>query len=128
MEFLKQLLDLFLHLDVRLQAVIEQFGILTYVILFLVIFCETGLVVTPFLPGDSLLFAAGAFAARGSFNVIVLFLLLSVASVFGDTVNYSIGVSLGSRVFRRNTGFLNHEHLIRAEQFYERHEIGRAHV
>lgn len=115
------LLDLFLHLDTHLASIIAQFGLFTYIILFLIIFCETGLVVAPFLPGDSLLFAAGAFAARGSFDPLILFLLLSVAAILGDTVNYAIGAYLGPKVFRENVRFLNKDHLMQAELFYEKH-------
>src|SRR5438067_2203525 len=96
-ETLKFLIDLFLHLDVHLNSVIQQYGVWTYVILFLVILCETGLVVTPILPGDSLLFAAGTFSALGSMNPWFLFLLLSVGAVIGDALNYSIGKYLGPR-------------------------------
>ena len=91
MEFISQFIDLFLHLDTHLEKVIEQYGVWTYLILFLIIFCETGLVVTPILPGDSLLFAAGTFAGRGSFKLFALFSLLSIAAILGDTVNYWIG-------------------------------------
>ena len=121
MELLTKLIDLFLYIDDHLAAVIAQYGTLTYVILFLVIFCETGLVVMPFLPGDSLIFAAGAFAARGSFNPFILFLLLSAAAIIGDTVNYAVGNFLGPKVFSRNYRFLNKDHLIAAEKFYEKH-------
>lgn len=121
MEFLQQVIDLFLHLDVHLQEIIAQFGVLTYIILFLIIFCETGLVVMPFLPGDSLLFAAGAFAARGSFNPFVLFVLLFIAAVLGDSANYAIGSRIGTAVFKRDYRFLNREHLQKAELFYEKH-------
>ncbi|MFN2206991.1 MAG: hypothetical protein ACK2UT_13820, partial [Candidatus Promineifilaceae bacterium] len=88
MGFIEQIIDFFLHLDVYLDQIIQNFGIWTYLILFVVIFAETGLVVTPFLPGDSLLFAAGTFAALGSLNVFVLWLVMFAAAVLGDTVNY----------------------------------------
>jgi len=101
--------------------VIEHYGVFTYVILLLVIFCETGLVVTPFLPGDSLLFAAGAFAAQGVLNPHLLFILLTLAAVIGDTVNYAVGAFFGPRVFRENVRFLKREYLLRAEAFYEKH-------
>ena len=96
------LIDFILHIDVHLGQLIDEFGVLTYLLLFLIVFCETGLVVTPFLPGDSLLFAAGAFAAKGNLNVAALFLLLSLASFLGDTVNYHIGKYIGPKVFERN--------------------------
>jgi membrane-associated protein len=122
MELIGKLVDLFLHLDQHLNDVIGQYGSWTYLILFLIIFCETGLVVTPFLPGDSLLFAAGAFAALGSLNVFWLFVLLSIAAIAGDTVNYWIGHWVGPKVFHReNVRFLNKKHLERTHAFYERY-------
>src|SRR5712691_560880 len=99
MDFFKFLLDLILHLDKHLSAIISQYGAWTYGLLFLIIFMETGLVVTPFLPGDSLLFAAGTFAALGSLNVWLLFVLLAFAAVAGDSVNYWIGHFLGDRAY-----------------------------
>lgn len=122
MEFISKLIDLFLHLDKHLNDMIGQYGNWTYLILFLIIFCETGLVVTPILPGDSLLFAAGAFAALGSLNVFWLFVLLSLAAIAGDTVNYWLGYWIGPKVFRReNVRFLNKKHLERTHAFYERY-------
>ena len=122
MEFISKLVDLFLHLDNHLNDVIGQYGSWTYLILFLIIFCETGLVVTPILPGDSLLFAAGAFAALGSLNVVWLFVLLSIAAIAGDTVNYWLGYWIGPKVFHReNVRFLNKKHLERTHAFYERY-------
>jgi len=116
-----EIIDLFLHLDVHLNAVIRAYGVWTYLILFMVIFLETGLVITPFLPGDSLLFAAGTFAASGSLEVGWLFVLLFVAAVLGDTVNYRIGYSVGPRAFQGRSRFFKQEHLDRTHQFYERH-------
>lgn len=122
MELLSRFVDLFLHLDKHLNAVIQDYGGWTYLILFLVIFCETGLVVTPLLPGDSLLFAAGTFAALGSLDVGLLFGLLSIAAVAGDTVNYWVGYLVGPKVFHKeNVRFLNKKHLARTHEFYERH-------
>lgn len=122
MEFIGKLVDLFLHLDKHLNAIIGQYGTWTYLILFLIIFCETGLVVLPFLPGDSLLFAAGAFAALGSLNVFWLFVLLSIAAIVGDTVNYWLGYWLGPKVFHRDdVRFLNKKHLHRTHAFYEKY-------
>ena len=123
MDALKTLLDIFLHLDRHLHAIIESWGPWTYVLLFAIIFCETGLVVTPFLPGDSLLFAAGAMAALypDSLSIVLLLVLLTVAAVVGDTVNYAIGRWIGPRAFRVNAWFLKHEHLVRTQEFYERH-------
>lgn len=121
MEFISYLIDLFLHLDKHIAELIQQYGTVTYIILFAVIFAETGLVFAPFLPGDSLLFAAGAFAAKGSFDVHLLFILLSVAAIIGDTVNYWIGHYLGPKVFEMNIRFLKKEYLERTHKFYEKH-------
>jgi membrane-associated protein len=116
-----QLIDVFLHLDVYLNNVIQQYGVWTYLLLFVVVFLETGVVVTPFLPGDSLLFAAGAFAAAGALEVGWVFGLLFVAAVLGDTVNYRIGYHVGPRAFHGQNRFFKREHLDRTHQFYERH-------
>jgi membrane-associated protein len=124
MEFIKSLIDLFLHLDKHLNEVIQNYGLWTYLILFLIVFCETGLVVTPILPGDSLLFAAGALSATdGSpLNIWLLFILLSVAAIIGDTVNYWIGSYLGPKVFsQEKSRFFKKEHLIRTQKFYEKY-------
>ena len=122
MDFIKYLIDLFLHLDVHLSELIAQYGTVTYVILFLVIFGETGLVVTPFLPGDSLLFAAGTFAAKGSFNPHYLFFLLAAAAVLGDTVNYWIGHTVGPKIFHKEkVRFFKKEYLERTHRFYEKY-------
>lgn len=121
MELLHSAIDLFLHLDKHLDVVIQDYGAWTYLILLAIIFCETGLVVTPFLPGDSLLFAAGTFAARGALDVNLLFLLLVLAAVAGDTVNYWIGAYIGPRAFGGKIRFLNRRHLERTHAFYERH-------
>jgi membrane-associated protein len=121
MEYLKTLVDLFLHLDQHLRDVVGTYQSWTYLILFVIIFCETGLVITPFLPGDSLLFAAGSIAALGSLNVWWLFALLSVAAILGDTVNYWIGAYIGPRAFSGNVRFLKKEYLDRTHRFYERH-------
>ncbi len=115
------MVDLFLHLDKHLYEIITQYGALTYAILFGVIFAETGFVFTPFLPGDSLLFAAGTFAAIGSFNIHLLFILLSVAAILGDTVNYWIGNYFGLKIFEKNIRFLKKEHLEKTHQFYEKY-------
>jgi membrane-associated protein len=118
---MSHLIDVFLHLDMYLATVIQQYGIWMYGILFVVVFLETGVVVTPFLPGDSLLFAAGALCARGELAVGWLFLLLFAAAVLGDTVNYSIGHLVGPRAFQGQNRFFKREHLTRTHQFYERH-------
>jgi membrane-associated protein len=119
MEFLKSAIDLFLHLDEYLQTIITNYGAWTYGILFVVIFIETGLVVMPFLPGDSMLFAAGTFAALGSFNVWGLIGLLGVAAVLGDAVNYSIGHYLGERAY--NIKWIKREYLDQTHAFFEKH-------
>lgn len=122
MEIIEYLIDLFLHLDVHLNEIIIQYESWTYLILFLVIFAETGFVVTPFLPGDSLLFAAGAFAATGSLNVALLFVLLFIAAVAGDTVNYWIGEKVGPKVFnQKKVRFLKKEHLDKTHEFFEKY-------
>lgn len=122
MEFIKSLIDLFLHLDQHLNEIIRDYGVWTYFILFVIIFCETGLVVTPILPGDSLLFAAGAFAALGSLNVFYVFLILTLAAVIGDTVNYWLGHYFGPKIFRKEgVRFLNRKHLQRTHEFYEKY-------
>jgi len=123
MDSLRTLIDLFLHLDKHLAAIITEFGGgSTYAILFAIIFLETGVVIAPFLPGDSLLFAAGALAAgTGVLNPVVLWVLLAVAAILGDTANYWVGHRFGPRVFRENVRFLNHEHLMRTQAFYDKH-------
>jgi len=121
MELISQVIDFFLHLDKYLAEIISAYGTWTYLILFFVIFMETGFVVTPFLPGDSLLFAAGTFASLGALNVWVLFILLSFAAILGDTVNYWIGHFIGEKAFSGNIRFLKKEYLERTHEFYERH-------
>ncbi|MCC3157812.1 DedA family protein [Hymenobacter sp. 15J16-1T3B] len=123
MEILKDFVDIVLHLDKHLTELVQQYGTWTYAILFLIIFVETGVVVLPFLPGDSLLFAAGSLAALdGSpLSVGLLMLLLVVAAVLGDALNYHIGDFIGPRVFRRDYRFLKREHLLRTQEFYEKH-------
>ena len=122
MELVKALFDILMHLDTHLDLVIRSYGTWTYGILFLIIFLETGLVVTPFLPGDSLLFAGGTFAALGSLDVRWLILSLSVAAIAGDTVNYWIGYTVGPKVFHKEKSrFLNKEYLYRTHRFYERY-------
>lgn len=131
MELLHNIIDFFLHLDVHLSQIILDYGVWAYLILFLIIFVETGLVVMPFLPGDSLLFAAGAFAAPqlsatgetlpAPFNVFYLIVILFVAAFLGDTLNYYIGDYFGPKVFRRDYRFLKREHLLKTQNFYEKH-------
>jgi len=121
MELLRSLVDLFLHLDQHLSQIISQYGIWTHLILFLIVFCETGLVVTPFLPGDSLLFAAGTFAALGALDLWLIVILLIGAAIVGDTVNYWVGAYIGPRAFRGDIRFLRKEYLDRTHAFYEKH-------
>jgi membrane-associated protein len=121
MDLLKQLIDVFLHIDKHLEEITRNYGAWTNALLFLVVFCETGLVVTPFLPGDSLLFTAGALASLGTLNVWLLFLLLALAAVLGDTANYWIGKRIGHRAFDGSVKFLKKEHLTKTEAFYEKH-------
>lgn len=121
MDFVKQLVDIFVHLDRHLAEVVRDYGTFTNVILFAIVFCETGLVVTPFLPGDSLLFTAGAIAALGSLDVWVLFLTLALAAILGDTANYWIGKKIGLRAFDGSIRFLKQDHLRKTEAFYEKH-------
>jgi membrane-associated protein len=120
-EIVKHFIDIFLHLDKYLAQIVSDYQNYTYLILFLVVFAETGLVITPFLPGDSLLFAAGSIAALGAMNVHLLFLIIFVAAVIGDTVNYAIGHYLGPKVFKNNYRFLKKEYLEKAHKFYEKH-------
>lgn len=122
MEVLQQLLHVFVHVDDYLQQIVEYMGVWTYVLLFLVIFAETGLVVTPFLPGDSLLFAAGAVAAIApELNIWVLVITLSAAAILGDTANYWIGHWVGPHAFSGKVRFLKKQHLDRTHAFYEKH-------
>jgi membrane-associated protein len=122
MEFIQYLIDFILHIDVHLNELIREYGVWTYLILFLIIFCETGFVVTPFLPVDSLLFACGAFAANGSLNVTLLCILLTIAAIAGDTVNYWIGAYIGPKAFtKEDSRFFKKKYLIRTHEFYEKH-------
>jgi membrane-associated protein len=115
------LIDFVLHIDTHLAQFINEYGLFVYLILFIIIFLETGFVVVPFLPGDSLLFAAGALLAIGAFNFPLLFLVLVAAAITGDTVNYWIGHHIGPKVFKKNIRFLKKEYLKQAEEFYEKH-------
>lgn len=121
MEIIELAIDFVIHLDKYLEVIIKTFGIWSYLVLFVVIFIETGLVITPFLPGDSLLFAAGALAAIGAFEVVPLFILLAVAAILGDTANYWIGHYIGPRVFNEKIRFLKREYLEKTQAFYEKH-------
>ncbi|HLE25247.1 MAG TPA: DedA family protein [Thermodesulfobacteriota bacterium] len=122
MELIKDFTDILIHLDKYLDSIIRSYGGLTYGILFLIIFCETGLVVTPILPGDSLLFATGTFAALGSLDVGLIIILLSIAAIAGDTVNYWIGYLVGPKVFSKEKSRLfNKEYLDRTHHFYQKY-------
>jgi len=122
LELINQIIDFILHIDVHLQEIISTYGVWTYAILFTIIFSETGLVIAPFLPGDSLLFAAGAFAATGSLDVLWIFILLSIAAILGNIVNYSIGNYIGPNIMqKKNIRFINKDYLERTHKFYEKH-------
>lgn len=118
----QSLINVLLHLDQYLYGLTVEYGVFIYGLLFLIVFCETGLVIMPFLPGDSLLFAAGTLAAVGQINIYLLMLILSIAAILGDTVNYAIGHYLGPRVFKvPNTKILNPKYLHRTEVFFEKY-------
>lgn len=122
MEYISHFIDLFLHLDKHLGELVKEYGTWTYLVLFIIVFCETGLVVTPILPGDSLLFAAGAIAALGSLNPHLLVVLLTIAAVLGDAVNYQIGRYVGPAVFKKeDSRFFKRAHLEKTHAFYERY-------
>lgn len=122
MELLAAFIDFFLHLDRHLSVIIQDYGVWTYAILFLIIFCETGLVVTPILPGDSLLFAVGSFAAIGALDVSIVLLTLTVAAILGDTVNYAVGHFMGPKVFlKKDSRIFRKEYLDKTHRFYERY-------
>jgi membrane-associated protein len=121
MEFITPVLDFFLHFDAHLAEAIREYGTLTYAILFLIVFCETGLVVLPFLPGDSLLFAVGSFAAIGLLNPFLAFVLLVVAAILGDAVNYHSGRIFGLKGFSDTGRFLNTRHIHKTRAFYDKH-------
>lgn len=121
MELIHGLIDFVLHIDVHLAALSAQYGVWLYGILFLIVFAETGLVVTPFLPGDSLLFAAGTLCSVGSLDVGTLIVVIVIAALCGDNTNYFIGSRFGKRLFQTKSRFLNARHLEKTEQFYEKH-------
>ncbi len=119
---LAMFIDYIIHFDKYLNVILQMFGVWTYVILFLIIFCETGLVVTPFLPGDSLLFTIGAFAALGSFDVAWVLFILTIAAILGDSVNYAVGKYLGQKICEKANGrFIKKEYLDRTHKFYEKY-------
>jgi len=121
MNTFQNLVDIFLHLDKNVAMVIGQYGTFTYGLLFLVIFLETGFVVTPFLPGDSLIFAAGALSATSPLNIWLLYILFCLAAIAGDTVNYWVGRFIGPKVFEGNHRFVKKEYLLRAQKFYDKY-------
>lgn len=121
MDIVKSLFDFILHIDVHLGEIISNYGLLTYGILFLIVFVETGLVLTPFLPGDSLLFAAGAFAALGSLNIVAVIVLLITAAILGDTVNYWIGHFFGEKMIANPKIPINKEHIDKTKAFFDKH-------
>jgi len=126
MDFIKSFLDYFLHLDDNLKIILENYGTWTYAILFLIIFVETGLVIMPFLPGDSLLFVAGSFAALGNFNIGLLILLLIIAAVLGDNTNYFVGKYLGNHAIKwkfRGKPLVNPKYIEKTEKFYEKYGV-----
>lgn len=122
MDVLGNFINVIMHIDKYLNLIVQQYGILTYVILFTIIFFETGLVITPFLPGDSVLFAAGAIAAISSLNIFILLIVIYLAAVLGDTVNYHIGKKIGVKILEKeDVRFINKEYLKKAQDFYEKH-------
>ncbi len=121
MDLLHLFLDFFLHIDTHLGVILQEYGTLTYVLLFLIVFCETGLIVTPFLPGDSLLFAAGAFAGKGDLHIAILLVSLSIAAILGDALNFFIGHFFGEKVFQWNSRFIKREHLLKTQSFFEKY-------
>lgn len=122
MDFILSVVNFIIHIDTHLGEIINQYGLVSYLILFLIVFAETGFVFTPFLPGDSLLFAAGAFAALGSFNIFLILGLLWLAAFLGDTVNYWIGHFFGQKIIDSpKIPFINKEHIGKAEEFYKKH-------
>lgn len=122
MDLIIGLFDFIMNIDKHLTEIAKDYGTWTYLVLFLIIFCETGLVVTPFLPGDSMIFVIGALAASGELNLLSITLLLIAAAILGDTVNYHIGKFIGPKIFHKeNVRFLKKEYLVRTHEFYERH-------
>jgi membrane-associated protein len=122
MDIILYFIDFFIHLDQYLPVIVEGFGVWIYVIVFIVIFCETGLVVTPVLPGDSLLFALGALAALGALHIEALLILLCIAAIAGDSVNYAIGHYIGPKVFSyEDSRFFKKKYLLKTHEFYEKH-------
>ena len=125
MDFIRQLTDFVLHVDVYLSELIARYGVWTLALLFVIIFIETGVVVTPFLPGDSLIFAAGAFAGRGALNPWAVFILLTIAAILGDTANYWIGHRVGAKAYTGEVKWIKKEYMERTHAFFKKHG-GRA--
>ncbi|MBU3099957.1 MULTISPECIES: DedA family protein [Clostridium] len=122
MDILINFINVIMHIDKYLTLMVQQYGMLTYGVLFLIIFIETGLVITPFLPGDSMLFAAGALAGIGSMNIFTLLIISYLAAILGDTANYFIGKKIGKKILaKEKVRFINKDYLIRAQEFYEKH-------
>lgn len=121
MEIITNFINIFLHLDKSLGGVITQYGTITYFLLFLILFCETGLVVTPILPGDSLIFAAASFGALGQLNIFILIPLVLVAAILGDATNYMIGTKIGKKLIESNNRFIKKEYLEKTHKFYEKY-------
>ncbi|AIY79308.1 DedA family protein [Clostridium botulinum] len=121
MENASQIVDIFIHMNKYIGMIINNYGMQTYLILFIVVFCETGLVVTPFLPGDSLIFAAATFAAMGALNIYILVILLIFAAILGDTVNYEIGRLFGNKLIKNN--IVKKDHIEKTNKFYEKHGV-----
>lgn len=121
MEIITNFINIFLHLDKSLGGVIAQYGTVTYLLLFLILFCETGLVVTPILPGDSLIFAAASFGALGQLNIFILIPLVLVAAILGDATNYMIGTKIGKKLIESNNRFIKKEYLEKTHKFYEKY-------
>ena len=121
-EFIRIIIDFCTHIDKYLGILISSYGSLVYLILFIVVFCETGLIVFPFLPGDSLLFIAGAFAAKGDLNIVFILILLSLAAILGDTFNYSLGRKIGNNIYRLGKGkLINPSHIEKTKMFFDKH-------
>ncbi|MGL6297555.1 MAG: DedA family protein [Methanobacteriaceae archaeon] len=121
MDIASHLLDIILHLDVFIGDVVNTLGAYSYLLIFAVIFCETGLVITPFLPGDSLIFVIGTLSAMGILNPVISIIILILAAILGDTVNYHIGKFLGPKMFHTDSKYLKKEYIIKAHNFYEKH-------
>ncbi|MBK6861788.1 MAG: DedA family protein [Saprospiraceae bacterium] len=121
MEWINQLIDFILHIDSHLSELVATYGIMIYIILFLILFCETGLVIAPFLPGDSLLFAAGTMAATGNMNLFVLCLICILGAVLGNQLNFTIGKYFGPRIFEKDRKYIRKDYLDKTHLFYEKH-------